>query len=199
MVVEDQRRRLFAATARALAERDYTELTVKHVIEAAAVPRSAFDANFDNRRDCVLAAHRDVFGRLQRAILDACASERDWPQRVRAALASAFAFARRAPEEARLLTLDAVAADPVLAGAVGASKARLAALLREGRHQSVNGPTLPERVEEGVVAAALTVSGRRLREGDAEGLRSLEPEVLQFVLTPYLGIGEAAQVARSSR
>jgi AcrR family transcriptional regulator len=55
-VVEDQRRRLLAGVGTALADHDYTALTVKHVIEAAGVSRAAFDANFDNKRDCVLAA-----------------------------------------------------------------------------------------------------------------------------------------------
>jgi AcrR family transcriptional regulator len=195
MVVANQRRRLFVGTARALAERDYTQLTVKHVVEAASVSRATFEANFDNKRDCILAAHRDVFKRLERAIRAACAAERDWAQGVRAALAAAFAFALAAPQEARLLTLDALAADLTLARAVIDSNARLAVLLREGRRRTPYGPQLPELVEEGLVAAVSAVLGRGLLDPGVEGLRALQPEVLQLVLTPYLGVQEAARVA----
>ncbi len=74
--MENQRRRLIAGTARALAEQGYAALTVKHVIEAAGVSRATFYANFDNKRECVLAAHRDTFERLVALILRACATER---------------------------------------------------------------------------------------------------------------------------
>src|ERR1700733_6706511 len=96
VVVENQRRRLLAGAARALAEQGYAALTVKHVIEAAGVSRTTFYANFDDKRDCVLAAHRDVFERLLALLLRACATERDWPRKVRAAVAALFAFAGEA-------------------------------------------------------------------------------------------------------
>lgn len=197
-VAADQRRRLFAGTARALAEHDYTELKVSDVAAAAGVSTTTFYAHFDNRRECVLAAHRDVFERLERTIIGACGAEQEWPQRVRAAVAAAFAFAARAPEEARLLTLDALAADLALARAVIASNARLAALLREGRDRTPYGPDLPQLVEEGMVGAASAVLGRRLLDPGVGGLRQLEPEIVQLLLTPYLGQQEAARIAREA-
>jgi AcrR family transcriptional regulator len=195
VVVENQRRRLLAGAARALAEQGYAALTVKHVIEAAGVSRTTFYANFDDKRDCVLAAHRDVFERLLALLLRACATERDWPRKVRAAVAALFAFAEEAPDEVRLLTLDALATDLTVARQVADSNAHLAALLREGRRHAPLGDDLPDLTEQALIGAVSAVIAGRLLDPGARELRDLEPEVVQLVLTPYVGTEEAARVA----
>jgi AcrR family transcriptional regulator len=198
VVAENQRRRLIAGAAQALGEQGYGALTVKHVIEAAGVSRTTFYANFDNKRDCVLAAHRDVFERLARLILSACATEREWPARVRAAIGAVFALAAQAPEEVRLLTLDALATDMMIARQVIDSNAHLAALLRDGRRHTPLGPSLPDLTEEALVGAVSAILGGRLLDGDAGALTALEPEIVQLLLTPYIGTREAARIAGSS-
>jgi AcrR family transcriptional regulator len=195
VVVENQRRRLLAGAARALAEQGYAGLTVKHVIEAAGVSRTTFYANFDDKRDCVLAAHRDVFERLLALLLRACAAERDWPHKIRAAVAALFVFAEEAPDEVRLLTLDALATDLTVARQVVDSNAHLAALLREGRRHTPLGDDLPDLTEEALIGAVSAVVAGRLLDPGARLPRDLEPEVVQLVLTPYVGSGEAARVA----
>jgi AcrR family transcriptional regulator len=182
-----------------LAEQGYGELTVKHIIVAAGVSRTTFYANFDNKRDCVLAAHRDVFERLVASILRACAAERQWPAKISAAIGAVFSFALEAPEEARLLTLVAVATDLTIVRQVFDSNAHLAALLRDGRRQAPPGPSLPDLTEKALVGAVSSILGRRLHDrGGIEDLPELESEIVQFVLTPYLGIDEAARVAGGS-
>ncbi|HEV7481579.1 MAG TPA: TetR/AcrR family transcriptional regulator [Solirubrobacterales bacterium] len=195
VVVENQRRRLIAGVARAVAEQGYAELTVKHVIEAAGVSRTTFYANFDNKRDCVLAAHQDVFERLLALLLRACATERDWPQKARASIAALFAFAAEAPDEVRLLTLDALATDLTIARQVVDSNAHFAALLRDGRRHTPLGDALPDLTEEALIGAISSILAGRLLEGGVEGLAGLGPELVQLVLTPYVGTEEAARVA----
>jgi AcrR family transcriptional regulator len=196
--MENQRQRLIAGAARALAIHGYAELSVRHVIATAGVSRNTFYANFDNKRDCVLAAHRDAFERLLALILRACAAERDWPQKVRASIATVFAFATEAPDEARLLTLDALATDMTIARQVIDSNAHLAALLRDGRRHSPLGSELPDLTEEALIGAVSAIVGGRLLEGGVEGLDGLEPELVQLVLTPYVGMEEAGRVAKSA-
>jgi AcrR family transcriptional regulator len=195
VVMENQRQRLIVGTAKALATHGYAELTVKHVIEAAGVSRSTFYANFDNKRDCVLAAHRDVFERLLALLLRACATERDWPLKIKAAIGAVFVFIAKAPDEARLLTLDALATDLTIARQVIDSNLHLAALLRDGRRHIPLGDALPHLTEEGLVGAVSAIVGGRLLEGGVEGLDRLEPELVQLVLTPYIGVREAARIA----
>jgi AcrR family transcriptional regulator len=195
VVVENQRRRLLAGAGQALSEQGYAGLTVKHVIEAAGVSRTTFYANFDNKRDAVLAAHRDVFDRLLSVVVGACATERDWPQKVRAAIAASFAFLSEQPGAAPLLTLNAVASDLTLARQVIDSNAHLAALLRDGRHRTPLGADLPEVTEEALIGALMAIVGGRLIDAGPQALVELQPEIVQLVLTPYIGAQDAAQVA----
>lgn len=199
VVIADQRRRLISGTARALAEQGYAELTVKHVIEAAGVSRTTFYANFDNKRDGVLAAHRDVFERLLALLLRACATELDWSQKIRASIAALFSFAEKAPEEVRLLTLNALATDLTIARQVVDSNAHFAALLREGRRHTSFGAALPELTEEALVGAVSAVIAGSLHETGVQRLPDLEPEVVQLVLTPYIGASEATRVVAEGK
>ncbi|HEY4780083.1 MAG TPA: hypothetical protein VIH47_10880, partial [Solirubrobacterales bacterium] len=113
----------------------------------------------------------------------------------RAAVAALFAFAGEAPDEVRLLTLDALATDLTVARQVTDSNAHLAALLREGRRHTPLGDDLPDLTEEALIGAVSTVIAGRLLDPSARQLRDLEPEVVQLVLTPYVGTGEAARMA----
>jgi AcrR family transcriptional regulator len=144
VVVENQRRRLLAGAGRSLAEHGYAALTVKHIIEAAGVSRTTFYANFDDKRDCIIAAHRDAFERLVTLIMRSCSTEREWPHKARAAVSASLAFMAAEPGAARLLTLNAVASDTTVARAVVDSNAHLATLLRDGRRHTPFGPSLPD-------------------------------------------------------
>jgi AcrR family transcriptional regulator len=194
-VVENQRRRLLTGTATALAEQGFAALTVKHIIEAAGVSRTTFYANFDNKQDAVLAAHSDAFQRLLSAIVGGCAGEREWPQKVRAAIAAAFALLTDEPSSARLLTLNSVAADMTIGRQVRDSNAHLATLLREGRRHTLYGPTLPDLVEEGLIGAFAGILCGRVLDSGKRSFAVLQSELTQLALTPYIGMPEAARVA----
>jgi AcrR family transcriptional regulator len=194
-VVENQRRRLLAGAGRALAEHGYAALTVQGIIEAAGVSRTTFYANFEDRRDCVLAAHRDAFERLVALIMRACATEREWPDKARAALSASLAFISAEPSAARLLTLSPVAADRALGQHVRDSNAHLATLLRDARRHTPFGALLPDLVEEGLIGGILALLGARVLAGGADTLTELEPQLLQFLLTPYVGLEEARRIA----
>jgi AcrR family transcriptional regulator len=197
-VLENQRRRLIAGVAKALTERGYAELTVQHVIETAGVSRTTFYANFDNKRDCVLAAREDAFDRLLSCIVRACATEREWPEKVRAATAAIFAFAAADPPLARLLTNDALAADQVIARRIVDSNNHLAALLRDGRRYAPMAFSLPDVTEAALIGGVSTVIDRWLLDGRAEKPPPLEAEAIQFLLTPYLGASEAERIATTT-
>jgi AcrR family transcriptional regulator len=195
VVAENQRQRLLLGIGNALAEHGYAALTIKHIIEEAGVSRATFYGNFDDKRDCVLAAHRDAFERLVVVVMRACATEREWPRRARAALSAALAFMDAEPGVARLLTLNTVAGDTVIVREVLDSNAHLVTLLRDGRRHTPFGPLLPDLVEEGLIGGLLAILGARVVDGRVESLLDLGPELVQLLLTPYVGLHEAARVA----
>jgi AcrR family transcriptional regulator len=198
MVVNQQRQRLLAGVAQALAERGYAAMNVKHVLAHARVSRATFYANFDNKRECVLAAQGQAFDRLAGEMAGACASESEWPAKVAAGIGAAIELAVRAPEEALLLVVDTVAADSTLALRVLAFNDFLVGLLRNGREQWPRAASLPELTERALIGAVTSVIGARLMSGQADRLLDLEPQLVQLVLMPYLGNEGARQVAESS-
>lgn len=198
VVVDHQRQRLIAGAVRALARYGYAELTVEHVLAEAGVSRTTFYENFDNKRGCVLAAHEEVFNHFAAELFRACAGEVEWPDKVTAAVRAAVAFAVAGPEEAQLLIVDVVAADPTLVARVLASNDYLVGLLRNGREQSPEVAALPELTERALIGAATSVIGSRLLSHQADRLPALEPELVQSMLLPYVGVAEARQRAEDS-
>jgi len=198
VVVDHQRQRILEAAAAALAEKGYAELSVEHIIARAGVSRTTFYATFNNKRECIMVAHEEAFDRFTAELFRACAAQSAWPAKVAAAIDVAIDFAVRSPEEAQLLVVDAVAAEPALALRVLTSNDFLVGLLRNGREHCPGSASLPELTERAQIGAAASVIGNKLLSGQADRLPALKPELVQLILTPYLGIEEAARVAASS-
>lgn len=198
VVSEHQRSRLLAGAARAVSTHGYAALTVEQIIEEAGVSRTTFYEHFDNKRDCVLVAHAEIFDRLSSAIFRACASEREWAVKVAASIEAAIGFAAKSPEEASLLVLDVVAADRALAARAIASGDHLAGLLRAGREHCPDAASLPELTERALVGAAMSVIGARLMTGQADRLPELAPQLVHLILMPYLGPDGARQAAAAT-
>lgn len=193
VVAGNQRERLFAGAAHSIAERGYAATSVAHVIGAAGVSRATFYANFTDKRDCVLKAHEATFERLAAVVFSACAGQREWPHKVRAAVADSLAFVEADPERARLLFLDALAADLTVARRVLDSNAHLAALLDSGRRRWGADQPLTELTSEAVIGAITSIVSGRLLAG--QPIADLEPQLVTFALTPYVGAAEAGRIA----
>lgn len=199
VVVAHQRERLLDAAAAALAQHGYAELTVRDLIDRAGVSRRTFYQLFDDKSECVFAAHERAFERLSETIVAACAAELPWPDRVAAAIAAALAFAVESPEEAGLVVAAChTASEPRLARCGHAAHEKLADLLRAGRARPevVNRP--PELTEQAAVGAVMAVVGARLAAGESASLGELAPELTEVVLIPYLGEEGAHRVAEGA-
>lgn len=194
VVAANQRERLIAAIAHCLAERGYANTSVQHVIDEAHVSRATFYEHFENKRDCLIAAHEVTFERLAARIFRACSSQREWPLKVKAAIAASLQFMEEDPERARLLILDTLAADLEVARRVLDSNAHLAALLRDGRQHFPNVRLQTDVTEEAIIGAISSIASGRLLAG-GQSLAALEPQLVTFALTPYIGSEEAERIA----
>ena len=198
VVTRNQRLRLVAGVARALAEHGYSRLTVEQVIAAAGVSRATFYAHFDNKQEAVLVAHDVVFERYLGALVRSCNGEQEWPLKIKAGISTTLAFAVAEPEQAQLLALDALAGDAEVTSRVLASTDHLAALLSAGRQYSPRGAELPGLTEKALVGAVSAIVAGRLMNGESGSLPELEPQIVELVLIPYLGPEEASRVANAS-
>jgi AcrR family transcriptional regulator len=194
-----QRERLLGATAAIFAEEGYAALVVGAITARAGVSRSTFYGFFDDKLDCVLAAQRRAFEALGQTIAWACAAEQDWPRGVAGGVGAAIAFTARFPGEARLvLASNQVASEPALARQGLPAQERLIELLHQGsqRHPGARSPS--SLAEQAALGAAMSIVGTFLAGGEIEALAERKADLIEIVLTPYLGGEEAKRVALAS-
>lgn len=133
--------------------------------------------------------------RLLERLRPACASQSQWPLKIKAAVGAALTFAAAQPDRARLLCLDVLSLDAEVAARLLAANERLAALLADGRRHYPQAEDLPRLTEMTLVNAALALLGPRVTQGGADGIAELEPQLVEMLLLPYVGDAEAARLA----
>jgi AcrR family transcriptional regulator len=193
-VADDQRRRLLAGMAGALAEEGYARLTVDDVLKRAGVSRRTFYEQFDDKDDCLHAAYDDAERRAWRAATEALATipSNDWARRVHTALSALLEWVAAEPDAARLFTLEARAAGAEMAARHAAALDQIAALLRAGNGRAARPGDaatdvvdLPETTERTLVANVAALVGSYVISGATALLPSLEPQLAEHLLAPY--------------
>ena len=193
-VAESQRERLLAAVAHTVAERGYRATTITDIVKAASVSSRVFYEHFSSKEECFLAAFEAVLGHLEELIQAAVEPYPDWPQRVIASLRAALRFFDAEPDLARLCLLEPITATP--ASAVRFRELVLAAipLLEVGRAERPDGSSLPESTEDSLLGGLITLTSRSIL-AESESLEALLPDLVDFVLSPYLGPETAKKLA----
>jgi AcrR family transcriptional regulator len=160
VVARNQRERLVAAIAEECAERSYAEASVAAVSKRAGVSSVTFYKQFAGRRDCLLAAHRELLERLL-AEIDRAREEAGGDE-ARAALRATLALLGADAPAARLLTIEILA--------LGEEGSR--------RHDAMVAE-LAERLAVDWVATAglLALVGKLAVAGEAERLPEFEDEL----------------------
>jgi AcrR family transcriptional regulator len=179
VVARNQRERLVAAMAEVCAERGYAEATVAGVAKRAGVSSVTFYEQFADKRDCLLAAHRQLLGRLLEGIDRASESEDEPEARTRAVVRTALSLLAADPPSARLLTVEVLAAGPAGAkrhdAAVTAFAERLPA-----RGEAGEGPS--SQADWVLIAGMLALVGQWTLAGEASRLPELEDELVALLM-----------------
>lgn len=145
--------------------------------------------------DDFVNAFETAFARLQVLIEEACAGAPEWPRGVARGIRAGLDFAADDPVATRVLVLESLARGPEGTARYERLVRYLAELLEPGREQCPHAESLPAIVERALASGVTTMVSQRLDEGRGEELRELAPEVIQFVLTPYLDSAGAARTA----
>ena len=197
-VIHNQRERLIAGLAEAVAENGYASTTIAHITRHAAVSRRTFYEHFSSKDECFVAAYDTVMKELRELVSEAFEGEDDWAHAVKAGLAAMLSFLTAQPNLARLCMVEALVAGPVV---VERHDAAIESLIpyfkagREGRSKEVLARLSPT-TEEALVGGMVSLISRRIFAGRTDELEALLPDLVEFALTPYLGSAEAAKVAR---
>jgi AcrR family transcriptional regulator len=195
-VAHNQRERLIAGLATAVAEHGYNAVTITHITKAAAVSRRVFYENFEGKEECFVAAFDVVVAHIRDLVAAAVESAPDWPHQAVAAAREVLAFLASEPDLARLCLVESQSAGPAMAKRFHDAVRELVPPLERGRGERSGERPLPPNTEDSTVGALVSLASRKVAAGEAAALEDLLPDFSQFILSPYLGPDEAERLAR---
>ncbi len=197
-VARNQRERLIAGLAEAVAEQGYAGTTIAHIARHAAVSRRTFYEQFANKDECFVAAYEMVMEELRERIAEGFEKAGDWPHAVKAGIAAMLRFLAVEPNLARLSMVEAMVAGPVVVERYDAAIQSFVPYFRTGREglpaEVLEG--LSPTTEEALVGGMVSLISRRILAGKTTELQDLLPDLVEFILTPYLGGTEATKIAQ---
>lgn len=199
-VTHNQRERLIAGIAEAIAEHGYAGTTIAHITRQAAVSRRTFYEHFSSKDECFVAAYDTVMGELRECVSGAFDEVDDWAHAIKAGIRAMLGFLAAEPHLARLCMVEALVAGPVVVERYDAAIQSFVPYFsvgREGRSPEVLSRLSPT-TEEALVGGMVSLISRRIIAGRAEELEDLLPDLVEFTLTPYVGSAEATKVAKEA-
>jgi AcrR family transcriptional regulator len=201
-VTHNQRERLIAGIAEAIAEHGYAATTIAHITRSAAVSRRTFYEHFESKDECFVAAYDAVMGDLRERVSAAFDEhEDDWPRAIKAGIGAMLEFLAANPHLAKLCMVEALVAGPAVVERYDAAIQSFVPYFqkgREGRPPEVLA-RLSATTEEALVGGMVSLISRRIIAGKAEDLEELLPDLVEFTLTPYLGSAKASKIAKKKR
>jgi AcrR family transcriptional regulator len=197
-VAHNQRERLIAGLAEAVAENGYSGTTISHITRHAAVSRRTFYEHFTTKDACFIAAYDLVMAELRERVAQAFEEAEDWPHAVRAGIRAMLRFLVVEPNLARLSMVEAMVAGPVVVERYDAAIQSFVPYFRSGREGLPADvfERLSPTTEEALVGGMISLISRRVLADRTAELESLLPDLVEFILTPYLGAAKAAAIAK---
>ena len=184
MVIRSQRERLLAAVVRVAAEKGYEATSVADILEEAGVGRESFYELFDDKRDCILAAHAVLVDHLEATVRAVYEEPGPWAGRVRKALAAMLEWLAADPAAARVTIVELAVVGAVSRERFQADFQRFTKLLEDGRDDPR--PGRPQ-ASELAIGAGLAWVYEEVVCGRTAELPNLLPELTYEVLVPFLG------------
>ncbi len=190
----DPAERILRALAAVVAEKGYPATTVSDIASRASISLSTFYAHFADKEEAMLAAVDSGSAQMLASTLPAFRRHSEWPQQVRGAFASMFAFCAAEPEYTTLGAIDVYAAgkraleqrDQVMTG--------MEALLVPGFELR---PDASPLAAEAIGGAIYSMIYDQIQRSGAASLQELAPLATYMTLTPFIGAEEACAVANS--
>jgi AcrR family transcriptional regulator len=186
-VASHKRRRLMDAIAELTAEGGYEATKIADIVRQAAVARKTLYDNFDGKEDLFLSAIDATMAEMRELVEAACAEADSREGGIVAGIEAVLDFVAEHPSASRMCMLEAISATPSSARLYEAAVRDFVELFRRNAPE---GTDLPETIEESLVGGVAWILQLQIRRGEAERAPELLPELSQFVLSPYLGVGK---------
>jgi AcrR family transcriptional regulator len=192
-VAGHKRRRMMDAIAELTAEQGYEATKIADIVRRAAVARKTLYDNFDGKEDLFLSAVDATISEMRVAVEEGC-ERSDSPQdQVVGGLEALLEFIAEHPAATRMSMVESISATRSSARLYDAGMRDFVDLLRKS---ALDGAELPETIEESLVGGVAWILQQQIRRGEAERVGELLPELSQFVLSPYLGVGKVGGAGR---
>ena len=189
----DQHERILRGFASAVAKHGFSKLGIPQITAEAGISNATFYQHFENKEDALLAVLDLSGAQLVAATLPAARREPDWPEALRRALESVCGFLASEPPFARLRTVEVYSAGPE---AMMHRDQAWKQILEELVPANVREPAGPQQlVIEASSGAVYGLLYERVRRGELEKVRELPSLLTYLMLTPLIGVEEAAKVA----
>lgn len=197
-IVHNQRERMLAAVAEAVAEQGYAATTVADIIARARLSRRTFYEHFSDKEECFLAAYDAVVEQLLAGVGHAYEQADGWPQKVHDGLKAFLAALAAEPAFASMCIVEVVAAGPEARGRRDAAMRVFVDFLEPGRAEAPKGVVVPALAGEIVVGGIYEVIYNRLLRNAANELLEMLPELLYAALVPFVGHAAASKAVRAA-
>jgi AcrR family transcriptional regulator len=190
---------MLEAIARAVGENGYALTSVQDVVERAGVSSKTFYEHFADKRDCFFEAHDAVVRRVMTATDRAYAQPGPWPDRIRLGFGTLLGFYGLEPALARMAMVEVLAAGPQAIEHYQTAIRAFVPYLEDGRRQSRYRDELPENISEMTAQGAAAIISNRVASGQALDVPAMLPDLVYFILAPFIGPAEAAAAANKAR
>lgn len=192
-VAGHKRRRMMDAIAELTAEQGYEATKIADIVRRAAVARKTLYDNFDGKEDLFLSAVDATMGEMRVAVEEVCERTDSPEDQIVAGLEALLEFVAEHPAATRMCMVESISATRSSARLYDAGMRDFVQLLRDS---ALDSSDLPETIEESLVGGVAWILQQQIRRGEAERAGELLPELSQFVLSPYLGVGKIRETAR---
>ena len=172
-----------AALAELTAEQGYQATKISDIVKRAGVARKTLYDNFEGKEEVFLAAFDAAEDEVIRRIREGAADEDDWQEQIEGGLAAFLGFVAERPAVAQMCMIEALSATPAAAKRYEDALGNFVALARQTLPRDER---LPETIAETVIGGVAWIVNQQIRRGEAERAEDLQPELAEFMLSPYL-------------
>jgi AcrR family transcriptional regulator len=168
-----KRRRIMDALAVLTDEQGYEATKISDIVRRAAVARDE----------------------ALRRIEESCSAADDWQEKVEAGLEAFLGYLAEDPAIARMCLIEALSATPATTKRYEDALQRFVEMAQGVLPRDER---LPETIEETLIGGVAWIVYRQVRREETERIEALLPELCEFVLGPYVGLGLARTPAQAA-
>ena len=181
------------AIAELTAEQGYEATKIADIVRRAAVARKTLYDNFDGKEDLFLSAVDATMSEMRVAAEEGCERSDSPEDQLVGGLEALLEFIAEHPAATRMAMVESISATRSSARLYDAGMRDFVDLLRKS---ALDATELPQTIEESLVGGVAWILQQQIRKGEAEQVGELLPELSQFVLSPYLGVGKVGETGR---